>query len=111
VDLTTATKINVLASDVYNKHIVFIKATEFIQVPGLSGTIKKAEPSLELYRYCVASEFDGFEGLWQKTCVCWYIKAAVTEMEAIVRPRTAWTCLDSLTSEIRMGYSTKTPIA
>ena len=41
-----------------------------VEGPALVSTVN-IEVSLELYKYCVASEFDRFEGLWQKTCVCW----------------------------------------
>lgn len=44
-DLTPTTKINVLASDAYNEPVIFIKATEIIQVLGLSGNINKAAES------------------------------------------------------------------
>lgn len=41
LDLTTTTKINVLASDAYNEPVVFIKATELIRALGLNGKIDK----------------------------------------------------------------------
>jgi hypothetical protein len=42
LNLTSTTKINALANGDYNEPVIFIKATELIQVLGLRGNIKEA---------------------------------------------------------------------
>jgi hypothetical protein len=42
LDLTSTTKINVLANYDYNVPVILVKATDLIQILGLSGKIKKA---------------------------------------------------------------------
>jgi hypothetical protein len=41
LDLTTTTKIDVLASDAYNEPIIFISAPELVRALGLNGKIDK----------------------------------------------------------------------